>query len=138
MEFFNTEVKCINKKNDTICDKMHYLKYMKDSASDWYVLNVSDLIKIFNLHKKYVVEKCDQVCPKKEICDLHKQLNKLEDYCEWVRDKNLSDNEIVKTVALVFNKSLVFKEVFWWNNLIEWEVIEVPDDATWSWQARVC
>ena len=69
---------------------------------------------------------------------MHKQLNKLEDYCEWVRDKNLSDNEIVKTVALVFNKSLVFKEVFWWNNLIEWEVIEVPDDATWSWQARVC
>ena len=69
---------------------------------------------------------------------MHKQLNKLEDYCEWVRDKNLSDNEIVKTVALVFNKPLVFKEVFWWNNLIEWEVIEVPDDATWSWQARVC
>ena len=35
MEFFSTEVKCINKKNDTICNKMHYLKYMKDSASDW-------------------------------------------------------------------------------------------------------
>ena len=52
IEFFNTEVKCINNKNDTVCNKMHYLKYMKDSASNWYVLSVSDLVKIFNHHKE--------------------------------------------------------------------------------------
>ena len=139
MEFFSTEVKCINKKDDTICNKMHYLKYMKDSASDWYVLLVSNLIKIYNHHKQYVVEKCDWVCPKKEICNLHQKLNKLEYYTEWLRHKNFTDkNEIVKTVALVFNKASEREEVFWWINLIEWEITEVPENATWSWQARFC
>ena len=51
MDFFSTEVKCINSKHDIICNKMHYLKYLKDSASDWYVLSVSDLVNIFNHHK---------------------------------------------------------------------------------------
>ena len=84
------------------------------------------------------MEICDWVCPKNKICELHKKLRKFEDYCECVRDKNLTDNEIVKTVALVFNKSSEHEEVFWWINLIEWEVIEVPEDATWSWGARFC
>ena len=35
MEFFSTEVKSINSKNDIICNKMHYLKHLKDSARDW-------------------------------------------------------------------------------------------------------
>ena len=72
---------------------MNYLKYTKDSASDWYVLSVSDLIKIYNHHKQNVVEKCDWVCPKKEICNQHQMLNKLEDYTEWLRDKNLNEKK---------------------------------------------
>ena len=117
---------------------MHYLKHLKDNASDWYVVSVSDLVKIFNHHKQYVIKKCDWVCPKNEICDLHKKLRNLEDYCEWARDRNLNENQIIKTVALVFNSSSKFNEVFWWINLIEWEIIYVPDDATMNWRAQFC
>ena len=61
-----------------------------------------------------------------------KKLRDLDDYTDWLRDKNLTDkNEIVKTVALVFNKSSERQEVFWWINLIEWETIEVPKMQQW-------
>ena len=44
---------------------------MKNRASDWYILTVSDLIDIYRHHKEYLIQKCDWVCPKDEICDLH-------------------------------------------------------------------
>ena len=69
---------------------------------------------------------------------LHKKLRKLEDYCEWARDRNLNENQIIKTVALVFNSSSRFNEVFWWINLIEWEIIDVPDDAAMRRRAQFC
>ena len=133
MEFFKNEVKCINEKSYSICNKKHYLKHMKDSASDWYMLTVSDLMEIYRHHKEYVIKKCDWVCPKNEICDLHKKLRDLDNYTEWLRDRNLTNkNEIIKTVVLVFNSSSKYKEVFWWINLIEWETIEVPENAAMS------
>ena len=55
MEFFKNEVKCINEKNYSICNKKHYLKHMKDSASDWYILTVFDLMEIYRHHKEYVI-----------------------------------------------------------------------------------
>ena len=112
---------------------------MKDSASDCYLSTVSDLIEIYQPHKEYVIQKCDWVCPKNEIYDLHKKLRDFDDYTEWIRDKNLTDkNEIIKTVALVFNSSSKNHEVFWWINLIMRETINVPEDATLSWHARFC
>ena len=112
---------------------------MKDSASNWYLLNVSDLMDVYRHHKEYIIKKCDWVCPKDDVCDLHKKLRDLDDYTDWLRDKNLTDkNEIVKTVALVFNKSSERQEVFWWINLIEWETIEVPKNAVMSWRVKYC
>ena len=32
MEFLKNESKCINEKNDIICEKKHYFKHMKDSS----------------------------------------------------------------------------------------------------------
>ena len=86
-----------------------------------------------------MIKKCDWVCPKNEICDLHKKLRDLDNYTEWLRDRNLAEkNEIIKTVALVFISSSKYKEVFWWINLTEWETIEVTEYATMSWRARFC
>ena len=114
MEFFKNESKCINEKNDNICTKKQYFKHMKDSASDWYLLNVSDLMDVYRHHKEYVIKKCDWVCPKENICNLHKKLRDLDEYTGWLRDRNLTDkNEIAKTVALVFNKRSEYQEVFW-------------------------
>ena len=112
---------------------------MKDSASNWYLLNVSDLMDVYRHHKEYVIKKWDWDCPKQNIGDLHEKLRDLDDYTEWLRDRNLTHkNEIVKTVALVFNKTSEHEEVFWWINLIEWETIEVPQSVTMSWRARYC
>ena len=50
---------------------------------------------------------------KNEICDLHKKLRDLDNDAEWLRDRNLTNkNEIIKTVALVFNSSSKYKEAF--------------------------
>ena len=137
MEFFKNETKCINEKNDIICGKKHYFKHMKDSASNWYLLSVSDLMDLYRHHEEYVIKKCDWVCPSQNIRELHKKLRDLDDYTNSLRERNLTDkNEIIKTVALVFNRTCQYKEVFWWINLMEWEAIEVLENATMSWRAR--
>ena len=46
---------------------MHYLKHLKDSASDWYVVSVSDLIKIFNHHKNMLQKNVIGFIPKKKF-----------------------------------------------------------------------
>ena len=55
MEFFKNEVKCINEKSYSICNKKHYLKHMKDSASDWYILTVFDVMEIY----RHVIKRCN-------------------------------------------------------------------------------
>ena len=109
---------------------------MKDSASNWYLLNVSDLMDIYRHHEEYVIKKCNWVCPKDIICELHKKLRHLDDYTNWLRDGNLTHKN--ETVVSVFNNQSKYNEVFWWINLIEWETIEVPENATINWRARFC
>ena len=46
---------------------------MKDSASNWYLLNVSDLMDVYRHHKEYVIKKWDWDCPKQNIGDLHEK-----------------------------------------------------------------
>ena len=57
---------------------------MKDSASDWFVVNTSDFIEMWRHHKKYVEKVCDIVCPSDEPCELHKKLRDMTNYVEWL------------------------------------------------------
>ena len=128
MDFTTSQRKCIN---DKYCDKQHFMRKMKDSASDWFVVNTSDFIDMWRLHKKYV-EKCrDIVCPSDDPCDLHKKLRDMTDYVECVRHKNLNCKyEIIKTTGVVYSSNSYKEKAFWWINIIEWEVIAPPDDAS--------
>ena len=58
----------------------HFMKYDKDSIKEYFVMNTSDFLDLWRHHKKYVEQKCDFICQKKEICYLHKRLNELTDY----------------------------------------------------------
>lgn len=104
MNFTKSSRKCINDKYLTCCDKQHFMRRMKDSASDWFVVNTSDFIDMWRHHKKHVEKVCDIVCASDEMCELHKKLTKMADYVEWVRDKNLNCKyEVIKTIGAVFS-----------------------------------
>ena len=120
--------KCLN---DSCCDKQHFIRYMKDSASNWFVVNTSDFIDMWRHHKKYVEKTCDYVCPNEKMCELHQELQNMTDYVEWVRDKNLNyEYETIKTIGVVFSSNDLKKKTFWQINIIEWETISPPENAT--------
>ena len=68
-------------------------------------MNTSDFVDLWRHHKKYVEQKCDFICPKKEICYLHKRLNELTDYVDWISDRNLNENTVVTKIALFLKKT---------------------------------
>ena len=59
-----------------------------------------------------VEQKCDYVCPKKEICYLHERLNKLTDYIDWIRDRNLNESTVVTKIALFFEEDSTRRDAF--------------------------
>ena len=42
---------------------------------------------------------------KKKNCFLHEELQKLTDYVDWIRDRNLNENIIVTKIALFLKKT---------------------------------
>ena len=131
MDFTKSSRKCLNDKYSTCCDKQHFMRKMKDSASDWFVVNTSDFIDMWRNNKKYVEKVCDIVYPNHKMCELHKKHEKMTDYVEWVRDKKLNCKyEIIKTIAVVYSSNSYKEKTFWWINIIECEVIEPPNEAS--------
>ena len=105
MDFTKSSRKCLKDKY-SCCDKQHFMRYMKDSAGNWFVVNTSGFIDMWGHHKKYVEKTCDYVCPNEKTCELHYELQKMTDYVEWVRDKNLNcEYEVIKTVGVVFSSN---------------------------------
>ena len=79
---------------------------------------------------------CDIVCPRDIECTMHFKLNRLEQYAEFVRDKNLNLSKVIKKIAFVFNKDLAqSQEAFWWSDILEWEWADVPPHATMRWRS---
>ena len=112
------------------------MKYYKDSIKEFYVMNTSDFVDLWRHHKKFVEQKCDYVCPEKKNCFLHEELQKLTDYVDWIRDRNLNENIIVTKIALFFEKDSTRREAFWWYNKKIGDEKDVPDNVTISWQAQ--
>ena len=96
-------------------------------------MNTSDFVDLWRHHKKFVEQKCDYVCPEKKNCFLHEELQKLTDYVDWIRDRNLNENIIVTKIALFFEKDSTRREAFWWYNKKIWDEKNVPDNVTMSW-----
>ena len=112
MDFTKLSRRCLNDKY-SFCDKHNFMRYMKDLASNWFVINTSDFIDMWRHHKKYVEKTCDYVCPKAKMCELHNELQKMTDYVEWVQDKNLNCKyEVIKTIGVVFLSNGFKKKAF--------------------------
>ena len=107
-----------------------------DSVKEYFVMNTSDFIDLWRHHKKYVEQKCDFVCPKNEIYYLHKRLNELTDYVEWIRDRNLNVNTVVSKIALFLEKDSTRRGVFWWYSQDILDFQDVPENVTMKWRAQ--
>ena len=134
MDFTKSSRICLNVDPIWKCwDKQHFMKYYKTSVKEYFVMNTSDFVDLWRHHKKFVEQKCDFVCPKNEICYLHKRLNELTDYADWIRDRNLNENTVVSKIALFFEKDPTRRGAFWWYNEKIWDFKDVPDSDTKTW-----
>ena len=137
MDFSKSSRVCLNVDPTwKCCDKQHFMKYQKDSIKEYYVMNTDDFVDLWRHHKKFVEQKCDYVCPEKKNCFLHEELQKLTDYVDWIRDRNLNENIIVTKIALFFEKDSTRREAFWWYNKKIWDEKDVPDNVTMSSRAQ--
>ena len=118
------------------CDKPHFMKYQKDFIKEYYVMNTDNFVDLWRHHKKFVEQKCDFVCPKDETCFLHEKLNRLTDFVEWIRDRNLNENTVVTKIAIFFEKDSIRRDAFWWYNYKIWDFKDVPDNVTMSRRAQ--
>ena len=85
-----------------------------------FVINSQDFIDLWQHHKKFVTKKCDYVCLKNEPCYLHKRLNELTDFVDFLRDFNLNDKEmIISKIALIFDQQSSLNQFFRWYNILE-------------------
>ena len=105
MDFTKSSRKCINDKY-SCCDKQHFMRYMKDLASNWFVISTSDFIDVWRYHEKYVEKTCDYVWPKTKNVRTALWTSKMTDYVEWVEDKNLNCKyKAIKTIGVVFSSN---------------------------------
>ena len=64
------------------------------------------------------------------------ELQKLTEYVDWIRDRDLDENIIVTKIALFFEKNSTRREAFWWYNKKIWDEKDAPDNVTISWRAQ--
>lgn len=128
-----SQKKCLNNGSNTFCNKNHY---MKNVDNEFFIVNTSDFFEIVTHHQALVQSRCDIVCPRDIQCSMHFKLNRLKDYAEFVREKNLNFRKVIKKIAFVFNKDVArTQEAFWWNDILEWEWTDVPPHATLRWRS---
>ena len=129
----SSQKKCLNNASNTFCDKNHYLKNVDN---EFFIVNTSDFFEIYSHHKALVQQRCDIVCPRDIQCSMHFKLEKMEQFVEHVRDKNLNFHKVIKKLAFFYNKDVAQgKEVFWWSDIVKWEWADVPPNATIRWRA---
>ena len=97
MDFTKLSRKCLP---STIAIKTIFQNFIKIQVKH-FVINSQDFIDLWQHHKKFVTKKCDYVCPKNEPCYLHKRLNELTDFVDFLRDFNLNDNDYFKNCTYI-------------------------------------
>ena len=126
--------KCQNNKWNTFCNKKHYIK---NSDGELFIINVDDFFEICRHHRALVQARCNIVCPSDIECSMHFKLKRLEMYKSFVLEKNLNENKIFKKIAFHFNKDVAqSQEAFWWTDILEWELVDVPPGAAMRWRSH--
>ena len=79
---------------------------MKNVDGQFFIVNTGDFFDICRHHRAMVECRWYIVCPRDIEFTLHFKLNRLEQYAEFVRDKNLNFNKIIKKIAFFLIKTL--------------------------------
>ena len=131
MDFLSN--RCIGDKS-LFCNNKHYFKKNEDGV---VVLNASNFFNVVRHHQELVRVRCNWVCPKEVTCNLHVQLEKLNYYAEFVREKNLNETEIISKIGFLYDKEKAKeKKVFWWTEIVEWEKKQCPKEVTLKWRSQ--
>ena len=118
----------MNNNSNTFCHKNHYLKNVDNKFS---IVTASDFFEIYRHHKALVQKRCDIVCSRDIMCNMHFKLERMEQFVEHVRDKNLNFHKVIKQLAFFYNEDVAqTQEAFWWSAIVEWEWADVPPNAT--------
>ena len=109
---------------------------MKKIDDGFVVLNTSDFFDVVRHHKELVRVRCDWVCPKEIQCGLHAELEKLNNYAEYIREKNLNETVVVNKIGFIYEKEKAKeKKVFWWTEIVEREKKQCPKEAGMFWRS---
>ena len=134
MDFSLSQIKCLNNNSNTFCKKNHNLK---NTNHGFFLVNADDFFELCRHHRAFVQVRCDVVCPRDTECSLHSKLGRLEFYAKCNQQQNLNEDKIVKKLAIAFDKDVAQnKEAFWWTDIFEVEVADVPPNATLRWRAQ--
>ena len=106
-----SQKKCLNNNSNTFCSKNHYLKNVD---GQFFIVSTSDFFEICRHHRAMVQKRCDIVYPRDIMCTMHFKLNRMEQFAECVRDKNLNFHKVVKKMAFVFNKDVAQTQKAFW------------------------
>ena len=129
----SSQKKCLNNNSNTFCDKNHYLKNVDN---EFFIVTASDFFEIYRHYKALVQKRCNIVCPRDVMCNMHFKLERMEQFVEHVRDKNLNFHKVIKKLAFFYNEDVAqTQEVFWWSDIVEWEWTDVPPNATLRWRS---
>ena len=93
----NSQKKCLNNNSNTFCSKNHYLKNID---GEFFIVGTSHFfLEIYRHHKVLVQKRCDVVCPRDIMCNMHFKLQRMEQFLEHVRDKNLNFHKVIRKLA---------------------------------------
>lgn len=124
--------KCIRDNSTIFCKKNHYFKKVEDGVLE---MNTSDFFNVVQHHQELMRVRCDRVCSREVTCDLHVQLEKLNYFAEYVREKKLNETMIMNKIG-VFLQQKKDKKVFWWTEIVELEKKQCPKEATLKWRSH--
>ena len=82
--------------NVPCCHGQHYIKFINGKA----VIPTWDFFEIVRHYEKNIANLCGPVCSSNSLCRLHKKLNCLHFFSEYIRDKNINSNIIVAKILI--------------------------------------
>ena len=81
------------------CHGQHYIKFINGKAK----IPAGEFFEIVRHFEKNIVELCGPACPNDNLCLLHKKLNCLKFFIEYIRDRNRNRNDIVTKILIKEN-----------------------------------
>lgn len=128
------ERKCINDDSNLFCKKNHFMKNIDET---FLILITSDFFEVVRHHQECVKVRCNWICPREIPCSMQVKLERLNNYVDYIRERNLHGKKIVSKIGLIYEKDIAQgKKVFWWSEIVELEEKTVPEDASIRWRSQ--